>query len=119
MRPTFSESDFDPAIYEDVEEVDEAGIEQSELWTITSGSTTELRKASRSKSISRAKSVSTSMTKTFSKSMTKSFSKFSKTQMKSASRFSRIMKSTLESSIGEPATTLDDLEVHVSAEQMK
>ncbi|XP_039745929.1 uncharacterized protein LOC120623773 isoform X2 [Pararge aegeria] len=120
MRAAFSESDFDPAIYEEMGEEDEPGVEQSELWTITSEST-DVRRPSRSKSIIRAKSLSTSksMSKSFSKSMSKSFSKFSKTQMKSASRLSKIMKTGLESSIGEPATTLDDLEVHVSAEKIK
>ncbi|XP_034825162.1 uncharacterized protein [Maniola hyperantus] len=115
---TFSESDFDPAIYDDMGE-EEPGVEQSELFTITTD-TSDLRRPSKSRSMLRAKSLSTSkqMSKSFSKSMTKSFSKFSKTQMKSASALSRIMKSGLESSIDEPATTLDDLEVHVSADKM-
>ncbi|XP_045763284.1 uncharacterized protein LOC123866025 [Maniola jurtina] len=118
---TYSESDFDPAIYDDMGEEEEPAVEQSELWTTTSETTTDLRRPSKSRSMLKAKSLSSSKTisKSFSKSMSKSFSKLSKTKIKPISPSSRIMKSGLESSIDEPATTLDDLEVHVGEDKMK
>lgn len=102
-------SDFDPSMYE--EENDEELIEEeSELWTIST-STTELKKLSRSKSILRTKSLSVSKSVS-NKMLSKFFSK------KSLTRQSKILKSS-PSSLGELATTLDDLEVQMSKKSKK
>lgn len=109
MQPSFSMSDFDPSMFE--EENDEELIEEeSELWTIST-STTELKKLSRSKSILRTKSLSVSKSVS-NKMLSKFFSK------KSLTRQSKTLKSS-PSSLGELATTLDDLEVQMSKKSKK
>ncbi|XP_050342097.1 uncharacterized protein LOC126768187 [Nymphalis io] len=111
IRPSFSMSDFDPSMYVDTDEEDNQEMEgeESEAWTISSSSS-DLRKSSRSKSILRTKSLSTA------KSVSKSFSKF--LSKKSLTRHSKLLKST-PSSVGELASTLDDLEVQMSEKPKK
>lgn len=108
MGPSYSASDFDGDMYDDMdEEEDETGLrDQSELWTVSSISTNEPRKLSRSKSVLRSKSFSA-------KSISKSLSRVSRTRSKSISRHSRLFKSTY-SMADEPASSADDLKVHVS-----
>ena len=93
-------SDYDPSLYEDIDE--EELEEQSEIWNISTSSS-DLKRTTRSKSLVRSKILSS----------TKSFSKY--LSKKSYSRQSRTLKGV--SSIAEPASTLDDLEVQMSTKQ--
>ncbi|CAH2091895.1 unnamed protein product [Euphydryas editha] len=112
MRRSFSMSDFDPSMYVDIEDENDEDItdEESEIWTISTSST-ELKKLSRSKSILRTKSLSISKSVS-NKMLSKFFSK------KSLTRQSKTLKSS-PSSVGELATTLDDLEVQMSEKRNK
>lgn len=103
IRPSFSMSDFDPSLYEEVNE--EELEEESEVWNISTSSS-DLKKTARSKSFVRSKILSTS------KSLSKFMSK------KSLSRQSRMLRGS-PSSVGEPASTLDDLEVQMSTKVKK
>lgn len=103
----YSNSEFEVTV--DEEEVVE---EQSELWSVSSVIESDvLKKLSRSKSVAKSKSFSASA-RSLSKLMSKSLSKFyvSKTLQKTYS--SRLTGAQSESSVGESASSDDDILVH-------
>lgn len=103
----YSNSEFEVTV--DEEEVVE---EQSELWSVSSVIESDvLKKLSRSRSVAKSKSFSASA-RSLSKLMSKSLSKFyvSKTLQKTYS--SRLTGAQSESSVGESASSDDDILVH-------
>ncbi|CAK1551733.1 unnamed protein product [Leptosia nina] len=108
IQATFSVTDFDDSMYDEVEEED--AIEEQSVWTESSIQSADLRRSSRSKSMTRSKSMSTTRAR---KSMSKSFSRvMSKNVVKSMSRQSRAKSEQSMGDDGSPAHTLDDLIVH-------
>ncbi|VVC88909.1 unnamed protein product [Leptidea sinapis] len=113
IQPTYSASDFDVSMYDELEE-EEIAEEQSQ-WSMSSGPSADLRKLSRSKSMNRSKSVTMSAS-TKARKMSKSMSKG---MQKSGSRLSKVFKSDLLSMDEKTASSRDDLIVHAQSRTRK
>ncbi|XP_045526267.1 uncharacterized protein LOC123715340 [Pieris brassicae] len=110
MQATFSTTDFDDSMYDDAGEEEE--IEEQSIWSESTQSA-DLKRSSRSKSMTRSKSISTTRAR---KSISKSFSRLmSKNVVKSMSRQSRARSELSTADDDSPANTLDDLIVHAKS----
>ncbi|XP_028177358.1 uncharacterized protein LOC114365090 [Ostrinia furnacalis] len=108
-RQTYSMSDFEFS----VEEEQDLQEEQSDQWSVSSvAESTELRKASRSKSAMKA-----AKSKSFSRMFSKSFSKFVMSKTLQNTHSSRLRASEA-STMDESADTDDDIEVHARSRKV-
>lgn len=105
-------SDYELSISEEAQE------EQSEQWTVSSVSASEVKKMSRSKSLTTKPSKSVVLSKSF--TLTKSFSKFmSKATVKSYGSKMTSKSKISDASSSLPTSSDDDVRVHAQSQKQR